>query len=115
MEALGKKQKGSKKYDQFDANKKLGVKGKFYDESMYTTKKKTGMSNDQIRRADKIAKEIEAGNKTKKTVKGIKGKGDAEDRHSAVVVVASKKNGKKKDSFTDAGVEAASRKSSLNK
>ena len=115
VEALGKKQKGSKKYDQFDANKKLGVKGKFYDESMYTTKKKTGMSNDQIRRADKIAKEIEAGNKTKKTVKGIKGKGDAEDRHSAVVVVASKKNGKKKDSFTDAGVEAASRKSSLNK
>jgi tetratricopeptide (TPR) repeat protein len=109
VEGLGKKKKGSKKYDQFDANKKLGVKGKDYDESMYTTQKKKDMSKDQVRRAENLAKEIMAGKK-----KSVNGQSDAEDRHSAVVVVASTKNGggggRVNDSFTDAGVNKKNKK-----
>jgi tetratricopeptide (TPR) repeat protein len=101
VDGLGNKKDNS--YDQFQANKKLGVKGKIFNEEEYTTKLNV-KSKKKIDQASKLANEIEkngTGSNRKKSKKI-----DAEDQHSAVIKSGNKKSGT--DGFTDAEVNKKS-------
>ncbi len=99
-------------YDQFGANKKLGVKLQGYDEDEYTTRQvKAGKA--QVAKADKAAKEIEKNNRVRnsKKNKGAKNnKNDEEDTYSAVQRKKGAAQAAAADSFTDAGVRGNTKK-----
>ena len=104
LKADGIKQsdKIDKKYNQFTANQKLGVKKVEYNEEEYTSKLKNS-SKSQLGKANKLAKEIEQKNSRKNKKSNAM---DPEDKHSAVI--QSKKNGN--DGFTDSEVNKKKKK-----
>ena len=113
LKADGIKQsdKIDKKYNQFTANQKLGVKKVEYNEEEYTSKLKNS-SKSQLGKANKLAKEIEQKNSRKNKKSNAM---DPEDKHSAVI--QSKKNGQKQkknsggnDGFTDSEVNKKKKK-----
>ena len=113
LKADGIKQsdKIDKKYNQFTANQKLGVKKVEYNEEEYTSKLKNS-SKSQLGKANKLAKEIEQKNSRKNKKSNAM---DPEDKHSAVI--QSKKNGQKQkknsggnDGFTESEVNKKKKK-----